>query len=100
MMTAQTAKGTAATENGAKYVQQLVKHWSHKPGTTFDESMGKLAFANGNTITFTAQATQLDVVAGIGKGEDLAHSKGVIDAHLQRFAFREDFVLVWDDQPT
>ncbi|MGH1416423.1 MAG: aldolase/citrate lyase family protein [Pelagimonas sp.] len=92
----QTATGNAKTEAASKYLQQLCKHWSHKAETQFDAATGQITFANGNRIEMTATSDALNVVATTGPRGDLMRWRRVIEQHLTRFAFREDFELQWD----
>lgn len=91
----QTTTGTANTNAASKYLQQLCKHWSHKAEATFDETQGAITFDTGDRLTMAATPDQLEVLATTGPRGDIERWKGVIEAHLGRFAFREDFVLVW-----
>ena len=93
----QIATGHARTKLAGKYLKQLCKHWSHKAQTEFDNTAGVVVFDNGRRVEMKARAQSLDVHASVGPRDDLEFWKGVIDAHLKRFAFREEFELVWDD---
>ncbi|WP_318527576.1 aldolase/citrate lyase family protein [Albidovulum marisflavi] len=95
----QCAWGTVRTENGGRYLQQLCKHWSHKAEATFDETEGQVVFANGQKVEMQAQSDRLDVVATAGPRADLAAWISVVEAHLKRFAFREDLEIAWSDAP-
>ncbi len=92
----QTASGSAATESGSRYLQQLCKHWSHKAEVAFDPDAGSIAFASGNRVEMTATADRLIIQAATGPRGDLDKWKQVISAHLDRFAFRESLTLEWD----
>ena len=96
-MLEKSAHGRLSTTSGRRYMLQLFKHWSHKPGTVIDEDQGTIAFEAGNRLTFTVGENALSMVATVGQGADLAHWQGVVETHLKRFAFREEFDLVWSD---
>ena len=83
------------TTNGEKYVLQLFKHWSYKPGATLDESQRAIVFEGGNRVVFDVQGDSLDVNANVGPTGDLEHCKTEVESHLKRFAFRENVQLVW-----
>ncbi|SMY09339.1 aldolase/citrate lyase family protein [Flavimaricola marinus] len=93
----QSAHGTAETSNASRYLQQLCKHWSHKAAVEFDPNAGTIRFDGGNQVQMSATATQLAVTATTGPRGDLERWKGVVSRHLERFAFREEFSLVWQD---
>ena len=94
-MTDQFARGVFATSNGQRYVTQLSKHWSHKPGTVINEQTSTITFENGNSVAFDILPDQLGVVAHTPADGDLTHWQSVVETHLKRFAFREDFNLKW-----
>ncbi len=94
----QTVLGVAQTDAASKYLQQLCKHWAHKAEVFFDETKGSVSFSGGNSVTLTASDASLTLTASTGPRGDLARWKDVIDAHLQRFAFREEVQIVWSEQ--
>ncbi|WP_424830585.1 aldolase/citrate lyase family protein [Ruegeria sp.] len=91
----QSISGVARTDAAGKYLQQLCKHWSHKAEVSFDENQGYVSFPSGNRLTMTADSDCLKLVAETGPRGDLANWQKVIEAHLVRFAFREDFSVDW-----
>jgi len=86
------------TVNGSRYLQQLLKHWSHNFTVTVTPAHGTVVFprdirgadypadARG---TFDAGAEALTVKIEASSPEQLAALKGAISTHLDRFAFRE-----------
>ncbi|WP_412555336.1 DUF2218 domain-containing protein [Shimia sp. MIT1388] len=85
-----TATGTFSTENASKYLVQLCKHFAHKIDVSYDETQGSCSFPIG-TAAMTANPEQLRVDIEVNDAEGLKQVKHVIDVHLERFAFREDF---------
>nr|WP_298852219.1 DUF2218 domain-containing protein [uncultured Ruegeria sp.] len=94
-MADQTVSGTAQTGAASKYLQQLCMHWSHKAQVSFDETQGSVSFSDGDRVTLTASDTCLTIIATTGPRGDLAGWQNVIEAHLERFAFREKFSIDW-----
>jgi hypothetical protein len=86
-MTIATAR--VPTANGAKYVQQLCKHWSHKLDVELSERKGVVRFPSA-TATMEASPDALLVTLESADGETLERIKGVVASHLDRFAFREE----------
>lgn len=84
------ARATAQvpTGNGARYLQQLCKHWSHKLDVQLTDNQGIVRFPNA-VATMTADADKLTVTVEADDGETLERMKGVVASHLDRFAFRE-----------
>ncbi len=76
------------TSNGARYLQQLCKHWSHKLDVQLTENEGIVRFPNA-VATMTAGPDALAVTVEAEDDETLQRMKGVVASHLDRFAFRE-----------
>ena len=94
------AHGRAATGSASRYLQQLCKHWSHKATSEFDATHGTITFENGKRVEMTSTEGLLKVVVSVPEGDDLEQWKTVIDQHLTRFAFREEFDLEWQVDAT
>ena len=86
------------TASGAKYAQQLTKHWSHNLITEYADGVGKVTFpAHGRSgdwagdavLTLTAHDDHLDCRIDASEAGQLEVLKGVVSSHLDRFAFRE-----------
>ena len=76
------------TANGARYLQQLCKHWSHKLDVTLSENEGTVRFPAA-VATMTADPEALTVRVEAEDEEALQRIKGVVASHLDRFAFKE-----------
>ena len=76
------------TVNGARYLQQLCKHWSHKLDVELNDNEGIVRFPNA-LATMRADAERLTVTVEAEDAETLERMKGVVASHLDRFAFRE-----------
>jgi len=94
-----TSTGRFETRNGSKYLQQLGKHFGHKIEVTFDDKTGEFALPPG-PATLTADDTGLSAQISAQDDEGLKVAKHIIDNHLERFAFREEFRdMNWQDAP-
>ncbi len=82
------AKASVPTANGAKYMQQLCKHWSHKLEVDLSEQRGVVRFPAAVAI-FEPGANALQVTIEGEEDETIERMKGVVASHLDRFAFRE-----------
>ena len=92
-----TTTGRWATPKASQYLQTLCKHFGHKVETRFDERQGTIAFPS-TSIRLLATSTELLVGAEGTTPESAARIRGVIDSHLKRFAFREEFeAMEWAD---
>lgn len=84
------------TPNGSKYLQQLCKHFAHKVDVEFDETDARAALPPG-PATLKADATGLSVTVTAKDDASMGRARFIIDDHLKRFAFREDFAgLDWN----
>lgn len=86
-----TATGFAACQKPERYIQQLAKHWSHKYTTTYDEGdgMGTFPFSDTESAVMTARPGGIAITLVTGDEERNIHMRGVIENHIDRFAFRE-----------
>jgi hypothetical protein len=82
------AKARIPTASGAKYLQQLCKHWSHKLDVDLSDHVGVVHFPSA-VATMEAGADALFVTIEAEATETLERMKGVVASHLDRFAFRE-----------
>ena len=82
--------GHFATPNASKYLQQLCKHFGHKVDVEYDESAGLAALPCG-PARMTATAEGLSVSIDLEDLDNRQKAQSIIDSHLERFAFREDF---------
>ena len=82
------AKASVPTVHGAKYMQQLCKHWSHKLEVDLSEQRDVVKFPTA-VATFDASAGTLQVTIEGEEAEAVERMKGVVASHLDRFAFRE-----------
>ncbi|WP_323783909.1 DUF2218 domain-containing protein [Leisingera sp.] len=94
-----TDTGRFDTPDAAKYLQQLCKHFAHKVEVKFDTTdrtgHGTVALGMGPaTLRATAQELTAEVTAPTA--DELDHARQIIDNHLARFAFREEFkTMAW-----
>ena len=93
-----TATAEVTTANGSRYLQQLCKHWAHNLSVDFDAGQGRVVFpknARGadhpgdGVAAMTAGVDALTVRIDATSAEQLTGLKGVLERHLDRFAFRE-----------
>ena len=82
------ARASVPTEAGAKYVQQLCKHWAHKLEVEHRDDAGIVRFPT-STATMRAEGEALAVRIEAEDAETLELMQGVVATHLDRFAFRE-----------
>lgn len=85
-----TDTGRFETPNASRYLQQLCKHFAHKVAVEHDDSRGTVALGMG-PATLLASAGTLTAEVTAPTAEELEHARQIIDNHLARFAFREEF---------
>lgn len=85
-----TETGVFPTQNASKYMKQLCKHFAHKIDVEYDDTSASAALPPGPA---EMHATDSDLTVRItGKDEEaLKVARHIIDSHLERFAFRENF---------
>ncbi|MBY6048795.1 DUF2218 domain-containing protein [Vannielia litorea] len=88
--------GRFATQSASKYLQQLCKHFGHKIDVRYDASSGECALPVG-PAKLRAEDDALVVEVTAPSEEGLTRARAVIDNHLVRFAFRENFeTMDWE----
>jgi hypothetical protein len=97
--TATESEALVATDRPARYLGQLVKHFSHKIETTLadDDTSGEVRFGTG-TGYLTAEPTGLRIRAVATDAEALPRLQDVIARHLVRFGQRDELVVTWQDR--
>ena len=83
-----TATAHVPTANASRYLQQLCKHWSHKLEVAFDERAGTVRFQDA-VVSMSASEQGLSVTVEATNEEIRDRIEGVVQSHLDRFAFRE-----------
>ena len=103
--TAVIAQGFAKCDKPERYIQQLVSHWGHKYATSYDangsggDGMGVFPFSDIETAVMTARPGGIAITLTTGDHERNVHMRGVIERHIDRFAFREaPLAYEWNDQ--
>jgi len=97
--------GTADVQGGQRYIKKLCKHWAHKldvrptaEGATivFPKEADDPDYPEDAIAIFRATESRLEVHLTAFTPTQLEALCGVIDDHLDRFAFREGGLrLVW-----
>ncbi|CAN7216459.1 DUF2218 domain-containing protein [Phenylobacterium sp. LjRoot225] len=83
-----TTQARVPTASGAKYLQQLCKHWAHKLEVELSDHKGVVRFPNA-VASMEADPDGLTVTVEAPDAETAERMRGVVAAHLDRFAFRE-----------
>ncbi len=86
-----TATGFAACEKPERYIQQLVSHWGHKLETSYDagDGMGLFPFSPHTNAVMTAHHDGIAITLTTADADENIRMRGVIEEHIDRFAFRE-----------
>jgi hypothetical protein len=94
------AQGFAKCEKPERYIKQLVSHWGHKYATSYDENdaRGTFPFSELETAVMIARPGGIAVTLTTADHERNEHMRGVIERHIDRFAFREaPLTYEWTD---
>ncbi len=81
------------TGHASRYLQQLCKHWSHKYPVTFTPETGRIEMSAG-VLVLDADAEGLDLLL-TAEADVLETMEGVVERHLERFAFKEEVAFDW-----
>ena len=84
-----TAIGFAKCEKPERYIQQVVSHWGHKFATSYEDGVGTFPFSDVETAVMSAQPGGIAITLTTAEHERNVHMRGVIERHIDRFAFRE-----------
>jgi hypothetical protein len=99
--TAAIAYGFARCEKPERYIKQLVSHWGHKMATTYDEGdgMGAFPFSEHTSAVMTARHDGIAITLTTADLDENRRMRGVIEKHIDRFAFREaPLTYEWTEQ--
>jgi hypothetical protein len=99
--TASVAQGFAPCAKPERYIKQLVSHWGHKMATAYDEGdgMGSFPFSDQTSAVMTARPEGIAITLTTADHEENVRMRGVIERHIDRFAFREaPLTYTWTDQ--
>ena len=91
-----SSKALVATAKASGYLQQLCEHFGHKTEVEFSPEAGRIVFDFG-VAELTVGADGLTMTANARNEDDLARLCRVLASHLERFAFREDLDIHWED---
>lgn len=81
------------TAHASRYLQQLCKHWGHKYPVTFTPENGRIEMSAGILILDAdAEGLGLHLTA---EADVLETMEGVVERHLERFAFKEELKFDW-----
>ena len=96
--TASIAQGFAKCEKPERYIQQLVSHWGHKMATSYDDGVGTFPFSDLTSAVMTARPGGIGITLTAADREENERMRGVIERHIDRFAFREaPLTYEWND---
>ena len=93
------AHGFAKCDKPERYIQQLASHWGHKYATGYENGVGTFPFSDLESAVMAAQPGGIAITLTTPDHERSIHMRGVIERHIDRFAFREaPLAYEWKDQ--
>ncbi len=96
--TAAISTGFAACEKPARYIQQVVSHWGHKMATTFVDGVGTFPFSAVTSAVMQVLPNGIGITLTTADHDENVRMRGVIERHIDRFAFREaPLTYEWQD---
>jgi uncharacterized protein len=88
-MADQTISSAVPTANAQRYLQQLCRHWQHKLKVSMSDDAAEIEMFSGDTVHLQSKDDALDVAIRSINSDTLDVTRGVVEDHLNRFAFRE-----------
>ncbi|SFB33770.1 DUF2218 domain-containing protein [Azotobacter beijerinckii] len=85
-----------ATQDPARLIRRLCKHWAHKFPVSFDERQGEIQLPPGRCL-LQAGDGQLEVRLQASDAEQIQRLQQVVAEHLQRMAGDETLDFAWSD---
>jgi hypothetical protein len=93
-----TAQGFAACKTPERYIKQLVSHWGHNMATNYTDGLGAFPFDELRHATMQAHDGGIAITLVTPDAEENVRMRGVIERHIDRFAFREaPLSFEWND---
>lgn len=89
------AQTTFGTDQARRYLATLCKHFGHKVPVQLDGDLGLIELPFGK-CRLTADDTMLKIEVSAETKNDLDKVAQVIVSHLERFAFRENPRIEWN----
>lgn len=89
-----TSTATLNTAKASGYLQQLCKHFGHRMEVKFTPKIGVVSFPFG-TVSLEASEDALTMRVE-GEAQNIEKLETVMASHLERFAFRENLRVAWD----
>ena len=83
------AQGFAKCDKPERYIKQLVSHWGHKYVTSYADGTGTFPFSELETAVMAARPGGIAITLTTADQTRNVHMRGVIERHIDRFAFRE-----------
>jgi hypothetical protein len=83
-----------ATDEPARFMKQLCRHFGHKIPAEFDEERGSIVFSDGR-CDLTVEPETLVLVTTSETPEGAAHVARVMASHLTRFGFRSNLEVAF-----
>lgn len=87
-------KATVTTDNPARLINRLCKHWGHKFPVRHEEGEGEIELSIGH-CHMSVVPTGLVVSLQAGSPEQLQHLQQAVVDHLQRMASGETLGFDW-----
>lgn len=87
------ANGRVTCSKPARYVQQLVSHWKHKMDASWEPlangGCATFPFSDDTFATMVCKQELISIQLTTPSVERNIEMRGVIERHIERFAFRE-----------
>jgi hypothetical protein len=90
------SEAQVATENGARYLRQLCRHWAHKFVVQYTARNGRIDFGEGRAVAFAVGLDHLSLIAKAPDADALSKIEKAVADGLKRLASCERLEVSWD----
>ncbi|HET7474952.1 MAG TPA: DUF2218 domain-containing protein [Dermatophilaceae bacterium] len=90
-----SASAFVATDRSARYVKQLVSHFSGKVDAELAGDSATFRFSSGTAVLHAGEAG-IRIEARAASEEELARLRDVVTRHLVRFGNRDELTVQWE----
>jgi hypothetical protein len=93
------SEAQVATENGARYLRELCRHWAHKFVVQYTAKNGRIDFGDGRAVAFAVGLDHLSLIAKAPDADALSKVQETVANGLKRLALCERLEVSWDPVP-
>lgn len=90
-----TLTANVEIDDPSRYLKQLCRHFGHKVATTCDDDSGTVSFDECDVAIEVVGDKSLNLAVVAGNAITAERFAGVVQRHLEKFAFRQNLTFDW-----